>query len=404
MLLLHRYAGLTMTLFLVIVGLTGSVLTFYRELDAWLNPQLLTVTPQDRETLDPLKLRDQLLAADPRLRIDYVALDQTPNQALDFAVQPQFDPRTQSEYSLCFTDIYLNPYDGSQLGRREWGAASLTRENLMPFLYRLHYSLALPSWIDRLAPGRSVGGYVLGAVALLWTLDCFVGFYLTLPRRRSATSAAPRSWWQRWRPAWRVKPARLNYDLHRAAALWLWPMLLVFAWSSVSFNLTEVYSPVMHAAFAFRGDLPARSTPLDAPAISFMQARDVGRQALRILGEQNGFSIEHEDQISLDRDRGLYAYIVRSSADAGRWGTTTALIDADSGVVRDVQWPGNEQTGDSVGRWLTMLHMASVFGTPMRLLVGLLGLTIAMLSVTGVLIWRRKVLLADVAERSRRWR
>lgn len=31
--LLHRYAGLTMTLFLVIVGLTGSVLAFYHEID-----------------------------------------------------------------------------------------------------------------------------------------------------------------------------------------------------------------------------------------------------------------------------------------------------------------------------------------------------------------------------------
>ncbi len=32
--LLHRYAGLTVTLFLIIVGLTGSVLAFYHELKA----------------------------------------------------------------------------------------------------------------------------------------------------------------------------------------------------------------------------------------------------------------------------------------------------------------------------------------------------------------------------------
>lgn len=34
----HRYAGLAMTVFLVIVGLTGSLLAFYHELDSWLNP------------------------------------------------------------------------------------------------------------------------------------------------------------------------------------------------------------------------------------------------------------------------------------------------------------------------------------------------------------------------------
>lgn len=41
--LIHRHAGLVMTLFLILVGLTGSVLAFYHELDRRLNPELLTV-------------------------------------------------------------------------------------------------------------------------------------------------------------------------------------------------------------------------------------------------------------------------------------------------------------------------------------------------------------------------
>lgn len=35
---IHRYVGLTMVLFLVIVGQTGSILVFYDEIDDWLNP------------------------------------------------------------------------------------------------------------------------------------------------------------------------------------------------------------------------------------------------------------------------------------------------------------------------------------------------------------------------------
>lgn len=38
--LVHRYSGLAMTVFLVIVGLTGSFLAFYKELDSTINPQL----------------------------------------------------------------------------------------------------------------------------------------------------------------------------------------------------------------------------------------------------------------------------------------------------------------------------------------------------------------------------
>ncbi|MGH8532637.1 MAG: PepSY domain-containing protein [Gammaproteobacteria bacterium] len=43
---LHRYAGLAIAFFLVVVGLTGSVLAFYEELERWLNPQLFTVGGQ----------------------------------------------------------------------------------------------------------------------------------------------------------------------------------------------------------------------------------------------------------------------------------------------------------------------------------------------------------------------
>ncbi len=40
----------------------------------------------------------------------------------------------------------------------------------MPFIWQLHLSLALGEW----------GAWVLG-IALVWTLDCLIGFYLTLP-------------------------------------------------------------------------------------------------------------------------------------------------------------------------------------------------------------------------------
>ena len=41
---LHLYLGLAVGALLVVVGLTGSALVFMNELDAWLNPDLLTVT------------------------------------------------------------------------------------------------------------------------------------------------------------------------------------------------------------------------------------------------------------------------------------------------------------------------------------------------------------------------
>ena len=64
-----------------------------------------------------------------------------------------------------------------ELGRRYWGAVwPVTRENFVSFLYKLHYTMHIPEFwgSDRW------GMRVLGVIAIIWTIDCFVGFYLTL--------------------------------------------------------------------------------------------------------------------------------------------------------------------------------------------------------------------------------
>ncbi|WP_082880885.1 PepSY domain-containing protein [Methylomonas sp. DH-1] len=42
--LLHRYAGLVMTAFLIVVSISGSLLAFLPELEALINPQWLVQT------------------------------------------------------------------------------------------------------------------------------------------------------------------------------------------------------------------------------------------------------------------------------------------------------------------------------------------------------------------------
>jgi len=113
--LVHRYAGLYMACFLIVAGLTGSLIAFY--------------------------------------------------------VEPRRNPATGEPYVLDFTELYLDPYSGEELGRRRFGEISQGVVNLMPFIYRFHYSLAL----------GEIGTWLLGIAALIWTLDSFVGFYLTLP-------------------------------------------------------------------------------------------------------------------------------------------------------------------------------------------------------------------------------
>ena len=53
----HRYAGLSMASFLTTAVLTESVLSFYNEINAWLNPQQYYVAVPDRPMRDPFTKR-----------------------------------------------------------------------------------------------------------------------------------------------------------------------------------------------------------------------------------------------------------------------------------------------------------------------------------------------------------
>ena len=74
-------------------------------------------------------------------------------------------------------------------------------------------------------------------------------------KKQSAKKRA--SFLKRWLPAWKIRIKsnlfKLNYDLHHAFGLWLWGILFVIAWSSVGFNLQQVYRPVMQAVVGLEG-------------------------------------------------------------------------------------------------------------------------------------------------------
>lgn len=108
-----------------------------------------------------------------------------------------------------------------------------------------------------------------------------IGAYLTFQRGRP--------FWRKWKPAWGIKK-------RRAGGLWVWAMLFVLAWSSVDFNLHEVYRPVTHALFGMREHVlqPTLSTPQAEPGLGWMagyergrtlMAREIERSGLRALRE-----------------------------------------------------------------------------------------------------------------------
>jgi uncharacterized iron-regulated membrane protein len=380
-LLLHRYAGLGMALFLIVAGLTGSVIAFQHELDAWLNPELFR-TANRGNPLPASKLIAHVEETDVRVQVTYTPLDPHAGESVALWVAPRSGIAPNQTLSLNYDQVFVDPITGAILGRRLWGEFRLDRQHIVPFLYRLHFTLALPEpW----------GRWLFGLVALVWIADCFVGFYLTLPRKGA-------HFFRRWQPSWLVRRSgsvyRIDFDLHRAAGLWTWIMLLVLAVSSVQFNLyNEIFAPVLKralpvvdvSALLFR---PAVKN--DPSAIDWQHALQRGRALMREHAERQDFIIQREVGLYFDRTKNLFAYSVKSSFDIReKGGDTVVYIDAAGGSEVVFQYP-YVASGNAVSRWLSALHMAQVWGLPYRVFVCMMGLIVALLSMTGFIIWWKK--------------
>lgn len=382
---MHRYAGLLMAGFLIVAGVTGSLLAWKDELEAGIAPGVFRVAPPapGAAPLDALLLRERVAAQFPQAQVTYAPLSAPPGHSMQFYLRPA------GEAPLADDEVFVDPYTGAVLGQRRWGEIAQGAVNLLPFIERLHYALAL----------GDTGLLVFGLIAMLWTVDCFIGAALTFPARLKKRGEGQRGkpWLLRWRPSWLLRrhggSYKLVFDLHRAGGLWLWAMLLVFAWSGVAFNLYGAYAAVMRPLFPHQGaeEIVARHTPAPAPHLDWPAARAQGRSLMAQLARSERFSILEENALAYERELGVYSYSVRSSRDVREHkGLTTIFFDAASGRQLASWLPTGTASGDTIRSWISALHMASMWGWPFKLFICAMGMLVAGLSVTGVLIWRRK--------------
>jgi uncharacterized iron-regulated membrane protein len=351
--------------FLAVAGLTGSIIAFAEEIDAWLNPSLYRVASAG-PPLPLAVLAQRVEQSDPRIRV--------------MRIEPPIGNRRSALLTVVprhtsvpgYDEVFADPVTGTVLETRLWGAIKLDRAHLVPFIYKLHYSLHIPGpW----------GSWLMGGIACAWLLDCFVGFYLTLPRGRRLLS--------KWTRAWRVKPGgglfRTNLDLHRAGGLWLWAVLLMLAVSSVSLNLREelftpvvsVFSPVTPSVF----DLRPPDEVDRQPALSFDEVADRAGQEAQRLGWR--------------MDLGSIAYIaaydvfgVRFDAETVWSGDSRFLyLDGRDGRLLGRYMLGDGTAGDIFTLAQFALHSGRIAGVAGRIAICIAGLAVTVLSITGVVIW-----------------
>jgi uncharacterized iron-regulated membrane protein len=305
-------------------------------------------------------------------------LQAEPGHALVMFVGGRFDAKTNEPYELGYDEIMVDPRDGTIQGRRQHNEVSLQRAHLLPFLYRLHYSLHLGD-----VGGFDTGRWLMGVVAMVWFLDGFIALWISFPS------------WKVWRKSFayrfRQGPHKLTFDLHRSSGVWTWLLLTVIAFTAISMNLSrDVVRPAVAAIS------PLTPSPFEGPRSKSREAPALKLDAVIALARAEAARRGFRDPLGslfYFAPKRIYGVSFHQPGAAhGDWGLGNPRLyyDADSGALVRAHLPGQGSAGDVFMQAQFPLHSGRILGLTGRVLITLLGLLIAMLSATGVILWARK--------------
>ncbi|MDO8926359.1 MAG: PepSY-associated TM helix domain-containing protein [Sideroxyarcus sp.] len=377
--LIHRWIGLAILLFIAVAAITGTILAFDKELDRWLNDDWYYVEPQGRRmTVDELiPIAEQYY---PGRTVTNARIEDDPTRSAEFSLLMQGGVSNESAGVFAtvtkYQNIFINPYTGVVLGGRAKGDAGLDRRHLIPFLTKLHYT-----WY-----AGSFGKWVIGIAALIWLLDHFWAVYLSFP---NATS-----WKKSFQFRWGQGGHKLNFDMHRSGSMWTLPILLVLALTSVYLNLgpqfkwiVNKFSPLTVVECTCHVDL---SKKWSGTTVSWENAINLAREvkpdltvgSMMFLPDTRKFVVSMKGPDDLTSESGM----------------TKVYINATNGALMHVHDRSMETAGDTFVKWMLPLHNGRIFGLFGQIIILLSGIVITIICVTGYLIYAKKAKARDAKQ------
>lgn len=378
----HRWVGLVLVVWALLQGLTGAVMTFGDQINAWSRPELYDRTGDADDDIGPDAAFAAAQAAAPedgrvgQLRLPamedgvYVASVTFPDTVFE-------DGRPIGPMRLVFVD----PGTGDINGIRD------PNEGFTHWVDRLHGSLLQTKLLG--IRGEAIVGWLGIAMVLVLLTGLYIWYWPGV---------------KRWANALRVRRGKtkliFHTDLHRMVGLLSFVFLLVLGLTGINLTFHDQVRTVWYAITP--GDdvkpktppPPAESTPPadedDAEPIGMAAAIDAARDAVdgsRIQAISPAFG-----------PTGVYSVRLTSGWDPirgprGRGGNMTVAVDQFSGEpVRIISSKSTPWAAQAYESWSFPTHAGSFGGFATRVLWVLAGLSLAGLSATGGVMYlqRRK--------------
>ena len=351
---LHLWLGLAGAIFLVILGVTGSIIAFETDIPHWLYPNLFYVSA----TAAALPEQELVRLAEERYAPAHVA-------AVQLLRHPDLARVLQMPGGV---RVFVNPYNGAILGSV---TGPFRCERILGYIHQIHLRLTPdPRSTPKLG---SAGKTVVSCAGLILCLLVPTGLLLFWRTRRTTI---------KWSASW----FRICFDVHHVTGLYASVFLFVAALTGVligfDFGERAFYSLAHSEPPAQQPKVESSPVP-GLPRLSIDRAIEISRQAIP--------DATLAGYVLPQKQKDVLTVLLRVPEETSDFVHSSVAVDQFSGRVLQVRNFRTDSPGYMWVRFNRSIHTGDLGGTPGHILVAASSLVLVLMVVTGLVIWWRKL-------------
>jgi uncharacterized iron-regulated membrane protein len=342
----HLFIALIAGAFIVILGVTGSIMEFEPELDRLLHPQLSYITPGKRV----LSLGE----------IGDIVSRKFGGESV-VAYSPSLSPSLSTQVILPSGIVYVNQYTGEVLGERSRG------QTFLGYVRALHV---------RLGDG-DIGRNILKWSAIAMLMSLASGLYLWWPIRQI-----------RVRGKWGSR--KLWFNLHNAIGILSVLPLAILATTGAVLGFNDQLAPIIYRITDSHPIQSSRSTVREAAAGATSITPD---DAVAIARACVPGTLPY--RVQMPEYGGTYQIALLNAQDKTTGDRNLVVLDHQGGVVALIR-STDLSRGERILAMNEAIHTGGVFGMPSRIMVWLASITAMVQASSGLIMWlyRKKIIPA----------
>ena len=348
---IHLWIAIAVGVYVVVVCVSGAALVFRIDMQRAAFPHLFTSSPG--RPADAATILERVRDAFPADRISGIDAPTTARPTfLAYVVRGEQ-----------FLTILVDPVSGTILGE-------LPDHSIVRTVQDLHFDLLA---------GRT-GRIVNGAGAGLLLALCATGIVIWWPGiaawRRALTVDVRRGW------------KRITFDLHSAVGIWTAAVIAMWAVTGVYFAFPSQFRSAVNAMSPLTMTVTPASKATGAPVTARRSSRELIERAQQRLPDQ---FVQRVVTPANDKAAFLVMFTPVRPAPVGGPPLTSVYLDQYTGAFLQEPPRVGRSAGDIIMAWVAPLHVGSFGGLGVRIAWLILGLSPAMLFVTGFIMWWSRV-------------